>query len=320
MDFYTKDEYTIEDIKKLIDNEVEENIHLDYKAAGALAKEERKRIEITKDVSAFANSDGGLIIYGLREENHKPKEISLIDGNIFTKEWLEHTIQLIQPRIENVMIYPVRDGDLSKSIYVVKIPRSDLAPHMAHDRRYYKKFNFESAPMYDYEVKELYNRASTPKLRILECEFYVHDETKDYIEFELCAKVENYGHKPCELYKLNFYINRPYCTIYPRQIGKDISYTRFSPYRLKISTPFQEAIFPNEVLDIGCFKIRVAKEDEDRFFDKLVIDMILYYPGGRHRMAYDFSKKRYIEDEDEIVALLDNSNKELNNIREEDFI
>ena len=64
MDFYSKDEYRIEDIEQLIENEVEENIHLDYKSEGALEKSEKKRNEIIKDVSAFANSDGGIIIYG----------------------------------------------------------------------------------------------------------------------------------------------------------------------------------------------------------------------------------------------------------------
>lgn len=31
MDFYNKDNYTLEDIKNLIKNEVEESIYLDYK-------------------------------------------------------------------------------------------------------------------------------------------------------------------------------------------------------------------------------------------------------------------------------------------------
>lgn len=62
MEFYNKDSYSLDDVEYLINNEVEENIHLDYKAAAALAKEDKKRSEITKDVSAFANSDGGIIV------------------------------------------------------------------------------------------------------------------------------------------------------------------------------------------------------------------------------------------------------------------
>ena len=88
MDLFDIQEYSIDDINSLIANEVEENIHLDYKASGALEKKDEKKSEIVKDVSAFANSDGGIIIYGLKEENHKPKELDSVDGNIFTKEFI----------------------------------------------------------------------------------------------------------------------------------------------------------------------------------------------------------------------------------------
>lgn len=36
MDFYSLDNYTYLDLEYLITSEVEENIHLDYKASGAL--------------------------------------------------------------------------------------------------------------------------------------------------------------------------------------------------------------------------------------------------------------------------------------------
>lgn len=155
MDFFEIQDYTIADINSLLANEVEENIHLDYKASGALEKKDDKKYEIVKDVSAFANSDGGIIIYGLTEENHKPKNFDFVNGNVFTKEWLENIIHQVQPHIEGVVIYPLRiDGNIEQSIYIVKIPRSDKAPHMARDHRYYKRFNFMSEPMEDYEVKD----------------------------------------------------------------------------------------------------------------------------------------------------------------------
>lgn len=39
MDFYSLDNYTYSDLENLINSEVEENIHLDYKTSGALSKE-----------------------------------------------------------------------------------------------------------------------------------------------------------------------------------------------------------------------------------------------------------------------------------------
>ena len=39
-------------------------------------------------------------------------------------------------------------------IYVVDIPQSNIA-HQAFDKRYYKRFNFISTPMEDYEIRDI---------------------------------------------------------------------------------------------------------------------------------------------------------------------
>ena len=49
-----------------------ESIHIDYKAGKALSG---KAKEISKDISAFANSDGGYVIYGVSEKEHLPTSI-----------------------------------------------------------------------------------------------------------------------------------------------------------------------------------------------------------------------------------------------------
>lgn len=44
MDFYKLEEYKFSDLEDLINNEVEENLHLDYKSAGSLSKEDKPQI------------------------------------------------------------------------------------------------------------------------------------------------------------------------------------------------------------------------------------------------------------------------------------
>jgi predicted HTH transcriptional regulator len=166
--FYDKAEYNFQDIMSLIENEIEESIHLDFKEANALEKSDGKKKEISKDVSAFANSDGGIIIYGIKEQNHKAHSLTYINGQDFTKEWLEQTINSsIQRRIPDLKIFVIRNsGNIHETIYIVKIPKSFEAPHLCKDKRFYKRFNFESVAMEEYEVRQLYGQKLRSKLAI----------------------------------------------------------------------------------------------------------------------------------------------------------
>ena len=311
MEFLKKDSYSIGDINNLIINEVEENIHLDYKAAGALDKDDKKRTEITKDISAFANSDGGIIVYGVSEEDHKPKEISPIDGKIYTKEWLENVIQQIQPRIEDLKIYPIRIDDIEQSIYVVKIPRSSNAPHMARDKRYYKRFNFKSEPMEDYEVKDLYNRVSIPKLEIVGCSFYESKDINNEVVYNLTASIVNSGSNVCQSYKLNFYINNaPFCKdISYKPLEVKNSFTIIDKNRMKLSSPSQEPIYPGEQLDLGHFQIKIRKENLKKFWGSLVIDMILFFFFFNDDLAFIPSTEEFISGREEINKILEEKSK-----------
>jgi predicted HTH transcriptional regulator len=178
--FYDKEEYTIDDINSLIDNEVEESIYLEFKEVRALDKCDGKKTEIAKDVSSFANSDGGIIIYGIQEKDHKAESITPIDGNIYTKEWLEHIINSnIHRNIPDLRIIPIRiDGKIDQSLYIMKIPYSLEAPHQSKDKKFYKRYNFESVPMEEYEIRQLYGRKVKSILKIDQWDFNKSDSEK----------------------------------------------------------------------------------------------------------------------------------------------
>ncbi len=161
-------------IQSYITNQVEENLNLDYKAADALQKTDGKKKEISKDVSAMANSGGGILIYGIKEFNqsgkeHLPEKLDPVLRTDISKEWLEQVINSnIQPKIEGIIITPVPVGT-DTVIYAVEIPQSSTA-HQANDKRYYKRYNFESIAMEDYEVRDIMNRLKHP---IVDLEFII---------------------------------------------------------------------------------------------------------------------------------------------------
>jgi len=158
------------EILQIIASGQEEFIELDFKRADSLNNTDSNKRELAKDISAFANTIGGTIIYGIEEDNtppHKAVKLSPVDPRAATKEWIEQVINSrIQPRLSGVRIQPV---SLPKSApgsvaYVISIPEGATA-YQASDQRYYKRFNFESVPMYDYEIRQILNRAVRPHYR-----------------------------------------------------------------------------------------------------------------------------------------------------------
>ncbi|MFA5191480.1 MAG: ATP-binding protein [Verrucomicrobiia bacterium] len=163
-------QWTKEKLEQMIADAAEESLTLEYKSALALAKTDSDKAEITKDVSAFANSSGGVLIYGIAEpadraKRHFPERLDPIIRSVFSKESLEQIIQTIQPRIEGVVIHPVTIDEQANSVcYVVEVPQSHTA-HQARDHVYYKRHNFNVLAMEDYEVRDVMNRKTHPKLR-----------------------------------------------------------------------------------------------------------------------------------------------------------
>lgn len=150
----------IEDIQRLISDEIQESLHLDYKDSRALTK--KSRDEVVKDVTAFANADGGVIVYGVEEDGHLPVRI---DGGVnnsdMNREWLDQIIAVnVTPPIYGIRIRQIPHTAKNHSLYVIEIPKSYRGPHQSSDKKYYKRYNFRSSPMDHYEIFDIANRKS----------------------------------------------------------------------------------------------------------------------------------------------------------------
>jgi len=294
-EFFDQNEYSSEDIVNLINAQAEESINLDFKSAGSLDHSEGKKNEISKDVSAFANSDGGIIIYGLHEQNHVANSVSFIDGKIYTKEWLEHVISSkIQRKIPDLRIYPIRfDDKVEQSVYIVKIPQSPFAPHLSSSSKFYKRYNFESVPMNEYEIRDTYNRIHQTKLIISDLLFDqqpgISNANKvEYVDYSLKFQLSNIGNSIEELYKLEIKLPIQIYSDYNGNNPIQNNYIRKEEKHLVFSINNKCPLFQNEITTIAEAGIRIKKRTFPTLSD-IGVETKLYFSNGIENRNFNLS-------------------------------
>lgn len=289
--------YTKAHLDYLIRSNAEESVHIEFKAGAALGSTENIKKEISKDVSSMANSDGGIIVYGIAEKNHKANQYSYVNGAVFSKEWLEQVINSkIKRRIPELTIDVVRvQNKLSQSVYIVRIPRSTEAPHMASDSRYYKRFNFESVPMEEYEVRDLFNRVSQTQMRLLPVEF--RGQVLEWID----GKVANYRlQMVIDVQNVSRTIEDTYKTILklPFEVYRDCAqgqpieryFRKESRGYAVLNIPATTPLFGSEVNTLANFYIDIQRKHLDALSQR-PLKIRFYYSNGIYELEYYLDTK-----------------------------
>lgn len=146
------------DLLNLITDSVFEKKTLDYKVSFSGNSDEDKR-EFLKDITSFANSSGGDIIYGIKEENGVPVELvgipnEEVDAKI---RWIEDLVrQAVQPRIPGIKIQPIDLGE-NLAALIIRIPKSWRNPHCVTFKNWSRFFARSSNGVYQLDVDELRN-------------------------------------------------------------------------------------------------------------------------------------------------------------------
>lgn len=116
-------------LQELVDNATSESAFLDFKR-DLPSRDERSRSEFLKDICAFANGEGGHVIYGIAEKAGKADSLSPI-----ANETADHAARRlgqileagVEPRISGIQFVPVPcDNDY---VLVVRVPASFDGPH-----------------------------------------------------------------------------------------------------------------------------------------------------------------------------------------------
>lgn len=144
------------DVESLKFNKIEESEILDYK------EELINENSLLKEITAFANTRGGYLIFGVTEteKGGSPKDINGLENNSdLNLERLEQIIlSNIYPRIGIQFSQKISIPHTeNKVVLIIKIQEGQNKPHLeSRSSRYYKRYNFEAKPMDEHEIEALY--------------------------------------------------------------------------------------------------------------------------------------------------------------------
>ncbi len=174
-------ELNLSDIDRIIESQIPESKTLDYKAELKIDKGDDRK-EFLADISALINTEGGVLIFGLKElkdsngqnsgipEEKIPIQIDNLDKLI---QQIEDLIQNnLEPRVNNLNINPI-EVEAKKYILVIATQKTFGLPHMVTYKatnKFYKRRNSGKYLVDVYElqssfIRSLENREQAERFR-----------------------------------------------------------------------------------------------------------------------------------------------------------
>lgn len=148
----------------------DEDSRWELKSASYLTPQKRSDLksELGKQVSAFANSGGGYLVFGVsKERNLEPCEMAV--GREPMKDFLATMVeQSVEHPIRHFHIHQVGfAGDTSNAIFVVELEDSPAAPHQAKaEKIYYYRIDGHSKPAPHFHLELLRHRFTKSVIEI----------------------------------------------------------------------------------------------------------------------------------------------------------
>jgi len=211
----------LEKIEHYISSSQEENLHLEFKTLSdnPLGTSDDKK-NYSSALSGFANSSGGLLIWGIvARKNDRGvdcavdlKPIKAVDLLISRLNELEG--DAVSPHIDGVQHKPIPLRD-NEGFAVTYIPESISGPHMAKlgEYRYYKRSGDSFYKMEHFDIEDMFGRRKKPDLSLSTRIRPSHTrQTPHYTEHDLIIyiSVVNNGRGSAIAPFLSVRVNNPY--------------------------------------------------------------------------------------------------------------
>jgi|GEM_PF-5435964 len=179
---------TEDDLKNLIVEKTKEDLHLEFKTkhdskTGVLDDSDKKNF--SKSLSGFANSDGGILIWGVltnKKDESAKKLVAICKVDDFIRSLKSSLQNSVQPFVDDVLIEKITCKRFKSKGYVkCLIPRSEKTPHraMLSNREYYKRSVEGFYRLEHFDLEDMFGRRQRPVLKMsVETKKHPGDDSK----------------------------------------------------------------------------------------------------------------------------------------------
>ena len=162
---------------RLIADRTVETVVLDFKCKedpsnGRFSKKDRQTLG--QLLSGFANSSGGLVIWGIYAQKNEDgldcaKALCPIQNiELFHSEAQTLCGQLLMPRYDGVQLNVIPAGnDPGRGYLIINVERSERRPHRceaAGEKQYFKRAGDSFFAMEHYDIEDAFKRTTTPEI------------------------------------------------------------------------------------------------------------------------------------------------------------
>jgi hypothetical protein len=162
--------WTEADVQALIGQS--ETIRREFKAGMMFERKDQAEWvrELSIEVSAFANTEGGDIFWGIQEDGKaRPRAAKAIDGvpTTLDSQRLQQLVEgNVSPYLPGIRFLRVKLSAASdRVVYVIQVPQGSTA-YQANDGRYYGRSEFEAKYLPDHEIRLRMSRGKVARATV----------------------------------------------------------------------------------------------------------------------------------------------------------